>query len=656
MLRNYFKIAWRNLIKNKVSSFINVAGLATGMAVALLIGLWIWDELSFDHYHQNHDSLAQVMDTQTFNGETNTSEAIAIPLAEELRNHYASNFKRMALVFPNFTHILAVGDKKLSQPGVWAQPDLPGMLSLQMLKGKRDALKDPSSVLLNQSLAKALFGGADPMNKIIKLDNRMEVKVAGVFKDLPQNTTFYDTKLFLSWDKAVSTLSWVKDAQTQWDSRYWKLFVQLNDKVNIDKANTKIKNVVKEHINAGSEELFLHPMNKWHLYSEFKNGKVSGGRIRYVWMFGTIGLFVLLLACINFMNLSTARSEKRAKEVGIRKAIGSLRRQLIKQFLIESLLVASLALVLSVILAQLSLPYFNRLTDKTITVPSSDPAFLLFILGFTLITGFISGSYPAFYLSAFEPVKVLNGTFRLGRWVSTPRKVLVVVQFTVSIALIIGTAIVYRQIQYAKSRPVGYTHEGLITITMNTPELFGAQYNSVRNDLIKTGAVKDMAESSVPSTKAPNSDRNFEWRGKDPGSMPLLGTVGVTHDFGRTLGWKIKEGRDFSRSFATDSGSIILNESAAKLIGLTNPVGEIIKWNGTPHIITGIVRDMVMESPYKPVQPTIFFLEYSWASFITLRINPAMPIHKALAKIKAVFKQYNPGGPFEYQFADEEYS
>ncbi len=654
MFRNYFKTAWRNLLKNKTSSFVNISGLAVGMAVALLIGLWIWDEISFDHYHQNHATLAQVWDTQTWNGETGTGPGIDIPLANELRSNYSNDFKAAALASAiEDGHIFATGDKKISSSGMWAQPQLPSMLTLKMIEGSRNALTDPSSILLSSSLAKTLFGDADPMNKTIQLDKSMVVKVEGVFEDLPHNTSLYASKFFLTWDKFLTTQS--KDAQTQWGNHGYRLFVQVNDNEGFDKVTAKIKDIPQKHLKEGKEEILLHPMDKWHLYSEFRNGKVAGGQIQFVWLFGIIGVFVLLLACINFMNLGTARSEKRAKEVGIRKAIGSLQRQLVGQFLSESLVMTFFAFFLAIIMVILSLPFFNELAHKQMSVPWINPVFWLFTLGFTLFTGLVSGSYPAFYLSGFKPIKVLKGNFRIGRFASLPRKILVVVQFTVSVTLIICTIIVFRQIQFAKSRPVGYTREGLITVSMNTTDM-ASHYNAIRNDLIQTGSVEDMAQSSSPETAVDAALTGFDWRGKDPNSAPLFGAIGVTHDFGKTIGWKITEGRDFSRNFPADSGAFILNESAAKLTSLKNPVGEMIKFNGTDHQVIGIVKDMVMESPYSPVSPTIFVLDYRWANFITIRIRPSMPASDALNKIESVFKKYNPGSPFGYQFTDEEYA
>lgn len=655
MFKNYFTIAFRNLIKGRMYSVINILGLSTGMAIALLIGLWIWDELSFNKYHSNYNRLAQIMTTQTFNGETGTGPAVSIPLGLELRTKYTDDFKKASLASWNFGHILAVGDKKISKNGMWVQPEFPAMFGLKMVKGSIDGLKDPSSTLLASSLAKALFGNSDPMGKTVKFDNKMDMTVAGVYEDFPRNTSLYETKLLIPWDKYLTTEPWLKEAQTEWGNHSWQLYVQLNDKVDYKKAEARIRDIARQHFKEGDERAVVHPMSNWRLYGKFTNGKPDGGRITFVWLFGIIGVFVLILACINFMNLSTARSEKRAREVGIRKTMGSLRSQLIGQFLGESVLVAFIAFILAIGLALLSLSFFNNMADKEISMPWSNPIFWTLALAFTVFTGLVSGSYPAFYLSRFDPVKVLKGTFRTGRFSALPRKILVVIQFTVSIALIIGTIIVFRQIQYAKSRPVGYTREGLITVGINTEQLYG-HYDALRSELLATGVIEDMAESSSPSTAVYSNQIGFDWKGKDPNSVPLFGIVAVTHDFGKTIGWQIKEGRDFSRSFTTDTGQIILNEAGVKLTGFKNPVGQVIKWNDKEKMVIGVVKDMVMESPYVPIKPTVFFLDYGWTGIITMRIKPTVPVRDALTKLEPVFKKNNPGSPFEYQFTDEEYA
>jgi len=655
MLRNYIVVAWRNLLRSKWYSLINTLGLSIGIAVALLIGLWIWDEITYDHYHVNHEHLARIMTTQTFNGHTGTGDAVAVPLGKELSTKYTSDLRYVSMASWNFNHILAVGDKKLGVDGMSVEPAWPEMFTLKMLEGRRDALKDPSSILLTQSVAKSLFGNAPAMGQIIKADNKLNYKVAGVFEDLPRNSSIYSTKFLTPWDRYVSENDWVKRSETQWGNHSFQIFVQLQPNVDPAKVTARIKNIPKAHNKEGQEELIVQPMDNWRLHSDFKNGKVVGGRIQFVWLFGIIGIFVLLLACINFMNLSTARSEKRAKEVGIRKTVGSLRGQLIGQFLSESLVVALLAFILSIGWVLLALPFFNSIADKEMHLPWAQPLFWLAALGFTLITGVLAGSYPAFYLSAFDPIRVLKGSFRAGRNASLPRKVLVVLQFSVSVALIIGTILVFRQIEYARSRPVGYSREGLISVDMRTPEISG-HYDAMRDDLLRTGAVVDMSESSGPVTNVWSNQIGFDWKGKDPNTVPLFGICACTHDFGRTMGWSIKEGRDFSRSFPTDTGGLILNEAAVKLIGLPHPVGEIIKWNDKNHTVLAVVHDMVMESPYQPIKPTIFFLDYGWTNIITLRLKPSMSTQAALTAIEPVFKRYDPGNTFEYKFVDEEYA
>jgi len=355
-----------------------------------------------------------------------------------------------------------------------------------------------------------------------------------------------------------------------------------------------------------------------------------------------IGLFVLLLACINFMNLSTARSQIRAKEVGIRKTIGSERKQLIFQFLLESVLIAGLALLLAVLLVQLALPLFNRLADKNLNIPWKNPAFYLLIVGFTLITGLISGSYPALYLSSFNATAV-------------PRKVLVVLQFTISVSLIIGTIVIFQQIQYAKNRPIGYNKKGLITINTSTPNLYG-KYDLLRSELLNSGAAVNMAEASNAATNVGAHLIGFDWPGKDPNLNTVISISWVTHDFGKTVGWHFDTGRDFSRQFKTDTASMVLNEAAAKHMGLKHPVGETVKFNGVNYHVIGVVKNVVMESPYEQTPPTVFFMNYGQVSSITIRLNPDMGMNESISKIKAIFDKIDPAAPFDFKFVDEEFA
>lgn len=651
MFKNYFKIAWRNLIKNKASSVINIGGLAVGMAVAMLIGLWVWDEVSYDTFHPNYNSLGQVMTTQTSNNQTVTFGSTVAPLGNELRTKYGSSFKLTALTSGG-PHVLAAGETKISRQGMWAEADMPAMLSLVMVKGSYSNFTEPASMLLSASTAKALFGNDDPVDKVVRVDNNTNMKVTGVFQDLPGNTTLNETKYLLPWSSPANFWS---TQTTRWDNHGVQLYVQLNPGADFNKASAQIKNITTPYNKNVSETVQVFPMSKWHLYSDFKNGQSVGGRVRFVRLFGVIGFFVLLLASINFMNLSTARSEKKAKEVGIRKAIGSMRGQLIGQFLSESMLVVFVASALTIVMVWLAIPYFNTLAGKQMTMPWGNPVFWLCVLGFTAFTGLISGSYPAFYLSGFKPVKVLKGAFKVGRLAALPRKALVVVQFTVSIVLIIGTIVVFRQIQFAANRSAGYARAGLITVEMNTPQIYG-HYQPMRNDLVQSGAALDMSESSSATTEIYSSNNGFTWEGKAPGFDPVFGDVFCSPDFGKTIGWQVIEGRDFSGTIPSDTGAFILNESALKLTGIKKPIGKIMHWNGKDHVITGVVKDMIMTSPYKQTVATIFQMKPEWVKHITIRLHPDMPVQAALTRIAGVFKKYDPASPFEYKFNDDEYA
>lgn len=660
MIRNYFKVAFRNLLKNKGYSFINIVGLATGMGVALLIGLWIWDEMTYNKYHQNYDRIAQVWQHNVYNGSKESQVANPYVMGEEIRSNFGSDFKYVLQASWNFTHILTVGEKKFNKAGTYFEPGVTEMLSLNMLRGTRDGLKDPYSILLSASVAKAYFGEADPMNQVMRIDDKTDVKVTGVYEDLPYNTTFRSIGYLLPWELYLITNPWMKKMENPWGSNFTQTFVQVADQADMEKVSAKIKNVKFNKLKDEDDrkykpEVFLHPMSKWHLFSEFKNGKNVGGRIEFVWLFAIIGVFVLLLACINFMNLSTARSEKRAKEVGIRKSIGSARSQLISQFFSESLVVALLAFTLSLLLVQLILPMFNQVADKRLALLWGSPLFWLIGVGFSMLTGIIAGSYPALYLSSFQPVKVLKGTFRAGRFASVPRKVLVVLQFSVSVTLIIGTIVVFRQIEFAKDRPIGYDRNGLVNIFLSTADIH-KHFEAIRQELKSSGAVIEMTESGSPTTQVWNTNGGFDWKGKDPGLAVDFPNNGVSYEYGKTVGWTFKQGRDFSREHATDSSTFVINEAAAKFLGFPNPIGEVLNWNNKPYTIIGIIKDMVIESPYEPVRASLFHISKDEENLVILKLNPALAPRESLAKIQTVFTRYSPASPFEYKFVDEDYA
>ncbi|MDW5290178.1 ABC transporter permease [Formosa sp. PL04] len=664
MFKNYLKIALRNLLKNKVYSFINISGLAIGMAVTIMIGLWIVDELNFNNYFKDKAHIAQIYQSQEFNGVKGTGPAIPRPLEFALREGYKDNFKHIVMSSWTNSRYLKYGDKNINRNGNFMQEGAPDLLNLNIISGIKDGLKEKNSIMISEYTAKALFDSENPIGKIIKVNNQDDLVVTAVYETLPDNTSFNDTDFIIPWKHYITTQGWLMGTADQWGNNSFQLFVQINDNTTMDAVTAKIKDVKK---NNGKDEaqfnpqLFLLPMKDWHLRSNFENGVQTGGRIENVWLFGVIGLFVLLLACINFINLSTARSEKRATEVGIRKAIGSSRGQLIFQFLSESFLVVILSFVFAIAIVLLFLNGFNNLASKSIVFPWSSIQFWGASLFFVLFTAFIAGSYPALYLSSFSPVAVLKGTFKAGKFAALPRKILVVTQFTFSIALIIGTLVVMSQIQFSKDRPVGYNKEGLIQIPAMSSEFLG-KADLMREQFIASGAAMEMSTSSSPTTEVWSNRAGYTWDGKPEGFQEDLAYTSVSYEFIETLGIKLIAGRGFSREFASDSNAVILNSTAVKYMGIQDPIGKYMRDADTenpesPLIIVGIVEDMVVQSPYSPVKQAMYVFDSDEnASYYNLRLNPKNSVSQNLELIEKVFKNNFPNLPFDYQFVDQEYA
>ncbi len=663
MIKNYLKIAWRNLAKNKAYTIINIGGLALGMAVTLIIGLWIQDELSHDDYFENKDKIAQVMQSQTFNNLTGTGQAIPRPLEMAFREGYMDNFKHLVMSSWTNSQYLKYKDNSISRDGNFMQEAAPEMLALKILKGEKDGLREINSIMLSSLTAEALFGQEDPIGKIIEVNSQYDMMVTAVYEDLPFNSSFYDTHFLMPWEKYTTTREWVKESEDNWGNNSFQMFVQIADNTSMERISSTIKDVKKDLYEDGVEfnpQLFLLPMKDWYLRSKFEDGKQVGGRIKYVWLFGIIGAFVLLLACINFMNLSTARSEKRAKEVGIRKSIGSQRGQLINQFLSESFLVVLFAFMIAVFIVLISLTGFNELARKEIVFPWGNPSFWLTALVFILLTALLAGSYPALYLSSFRPVDVLKGTFKAGRHAGTPRKILVVLQFTVSVAFIIGTVIVMQQINFAKNRPIGYDREGLIQVPTFSEDFTG-KYDLMRSEFLASNAIVEMSSSSSPTTRIWSNRNGFTWEGKPEGFQEDLAWTEVSPEYAKSLNLKIVAGRDFSREFATDSNAVLLNQTAVKYLGLKNPIGMLIKDSSEedpdpPLKIVGVVEDMIAQSPYEPVKQGMYVYDKGGeSSYYNLRLNPQQSAKQNIAIIERVFKEHFPNIPFQYDFVDEQY-
>jgi ABC-type antimicrobial peptide transport system permease subunit len=663
MFKNYLKIAWRNLLKNKGYSAINIGGLALGMAVTLIIGLWMNDELTRDKYFKNKDRIAQVFQSQTFNGNTGTGPAIPLPLEPALRNEYGDNFEHIMMCSWTQSSYVKYGEKSLSRTGNYMQPNAPDLLNLEIIKGDKNGLKEVNSIMISRSTADAFFGTEDPVGKVLKIGNQYDLMVTAVYEDIPYGNTFNDTDYIIPWENYVTNREWIQNSLDNWQNNSFQMFVQIADNTSFETVTNSIIDVKKnadEDVVEFNPRIFLLPMKDWYLRSNFEDGVQKGGRIKYAWLFGIIGAFVLLLACINFMNLSTARSEKRAKEVGIRKSIGSQKGQLIYQFLSESFLVVLFAYVLAIAIVLLSLNGFNELARKEISFPWGNIQFWSVSLTFIVFTALLAGSYPALYLSSFRPVDVLKGTFKAGRYAGLPRKILVVLQFTVSVAFIIGTFIVMQQINHAKNRPVGYDKEGLIQIPTFAID-FEGKTELMRNEFINSGAVVEMATSSSPTTQIWSNRSGYTWEGKPDGFQEDLAWTEVSVDYAKTIGLKIVEGRDFSRDFPSDSLGVLINSTAKKYLGMPDPVGKLLRDTdeedpAPPMKIIGVVEDMVTQSPYEPVKQGIYVYDrYSNFSYYNLRLNPKQSASQNIAVIERVFKEHFPDIPFEYDFVDAEY-
>jgi putative ABC transport system permease protein len=650
MYKSYFITALRNMIKNKMHAALNILGLSVGITVTIIITLWMTDELSHEKNFANYDRIGQIIQNVTNNGEVQTWTNVPWPLSDEIRKNYSTDFSRIALTTGVFYHPLQVDSIKFEKAGVFAEADLARMLTLKMIYGNIDAVDDPSAILLSKSLAIAFFGSEDPIGKTLIIEGHINMHIGGVYEDIPANSAFTDMQFVAPWELFVREAEWVRTIDDPWRPNAFKLYVQLNDHATFEGASERIKDAKMKRISTALQkkkpELFIHPMSEWYLRSEFINGKQTGGRITYVWLFGIVGVFVLLMACINFMNLSTARSEKRAKEVGIRRAIGSLRGQLINQFLSESVITVFISLLVALLLAQLTIPFFNSISQKNMSIPWNNLTWWLVGITFTFVIGIVAGSYPALYLSSMG----MNKLSKASQSSSLLRKVLVTIQFTVSVVLIIGTAVVYLQIEHAKNRPLGYSANGLIYIWMS--KALHEHFDAIRNELKSNGSIIEMAEASAPPTQTNSSSSQFDWSGKDPNLSVDFSFFTVSPDYGKTLGWSIIQGRDFDIERKSDSSAMILNQAAVDFIGLKNPVGETIRWTGRPFEVVGVVENLVINSPYEKPTPMVYVIDKGMQNAEILRLNPEKSPQESLALIEPIYKKYDPEREFSYQFTD----
>jgi putative ABC transport system permease protein len=651
MLRNYIKIAFRSLLKNQAYSFINIGGLAIGLAASILIFLWVADEYAYDKFQVNYNNIYKLYQTQEWNGHIGTGNSMPYKLKEILPQK-SSKIKSVVMTNWGEGNLLQVGENRLNKYGLSASEDFFTMFSYEMIAGDpTTALNEPTKIVITESTAKTFFKDGNALNQTIKFDNSDELKVSGIIKDVPQHS-FLEFDYVLPFSYYEKTNSWVRYSKDSWDNNSFQMYALLEEGTPKEEVDQSIASVLKDNNpKAPTAKLFLHPMEKWRLHSNFEEGKNTGGQIVYVRLFTAIAIFVLLIACINFMNLATARSESRAREVGIRKSIGSRRKELILQFLGESVAITTFAFLLAVVVVELVLPSYNILVKKSIAVSYGDPLIWVAASALVLVIGLLAGSYPSFYLSSFEAVKVLKGKVNVGKGASTPRQVLVVLQFGFSIFLIAATIVIYQQVQHVKNRDMGYDRENLIQIWINGE--LQKNFSTIRQELVNTGVVEYACKSNSPVT-AVFSNSEVKWPGMSTDQRVAFSMIATEYDYTKTMGIKMIEGRDFSREF-NDSLSVIVNEAAIKMMGMENPIGKKIETNGSLFEIIGVVPDVVMDSPYEPVEPMTLLFIPGWSSTVTVRLSKTKDIQASLAKVESVFKKLNPNHPFQYRFTDVDF-
>ena len=639
------------MARSKGFTFINIAGLAIGMASAIIILLWIQNEVSYDRFHDKTDRLYTAWNRSEFDGKLQCWTTTPKILGPTLRQDYPE-VEATARVAWNSSFLFSLGDKRLNVSGTMVDPAFLTMFSFPLLKGNpRTALGTDYSMVITEKLAKKLFGNEDPMGRIVKLDNRDNFTVTAVMKDLPNNTRF-NFEYLLPW-RYMHLRKW---DDSSWDNNSTTTYVLLKATASRAAFNDRVKNITINHLNGREKiEVFLYEFSKQRLYSKFENGKPAGGRIETIRVFSIIAAFILLIACINFMNLSTARSEKRAREVGIRKVVGAQKAGLVSQFLGESILIAFIAALLALGIVQLSLHGFNKLTQKELFIPYGNPWFWLGVIVFILFTGLIAGSYPAFYLSAFNPVRILKGTFKATNALIAPRKILVVIQFTFAIILIIATITINRQIKYAQERESGYNKANLAYVFLDGD--IDKNYTLIKNELIGSGTALAVSKTSAPLTEGWSDSWGFEWAGKDPNSKIDFDRFATDGNLVKTAGMQIVAGRDIDLiNYPTDSTACILNESSVKIMGFKQPLGQIVKDNDISWHVVGVIKDFILQSPYEPLKPMVIQGPKGWFNTMHIKFNPQYNTAKALATAEKIYKKYNPQYPFKYHFVDEEYA
>lgn len=648
MIRNYIKIAWRNIVKNKGFSLMNIFGLAVGITCASLIFLWVEDELDYDSYFDNRDNIYLVLTNQSYEGKWRTFGSTPGPMGPAMKQEipgidHISRTRDADLVF-------SIGDKAITQNGLYADASFFDIFRTEMIAGdKKNIFDAPNTVIISDKTARQFFGSAEnSLYKNILLDHKEEYTITGVYPDLPDNVS-------LKYDFVISYPEMAKDKDYlhSWGNNSVSTYVSLSSTADRHKIDATLRKMIEAKTGDHGTEAFLFAMTDWRLRSNFEDGVQTGGNITYVRLFSIIAWMILIIACINFMNLATAKSEKRANEVGVRKVMGAARRSLFIQFLTEAMGITAIALLLSLACMALLLPQFNLLVQKNMELGLSDPLHLTYLLTILVFCGFLSGSYPSVHLALLRPIETLKGKKTSRKRSDIIRKALVITQFSVSVILIIGTITVYQQIKHVQSRPMGYDTKNLVKMRVQGNMV--QNFRSIRNELIKTGTVQHAGLNSYNTLSIGNNTSSVNWKGKDPSSEILFSVRLISPEFLKTMGMEIMDGSDFKPGAAPDTTRVIITESLARMMGPGPATGKTLEVYGDPVEVIGTVKDYLYGNMYGKSDPVIFMNYPDEAKYMYIRTSPTVSATLALEKIQQVMEKNNPGYPFEYEFVDDNY-
>jgi len=649
MIKNYMKIAFRSLLKNKGYSFLNIFGLAIGITCASLIFLWVEDEMSFNDVFEKQDQVYYVPTNQKYDGEWRTFYSTPGPLAKVLKDEIPGIVRTAKTVGENL--MFAVGDNVISKRGMYSDADIFEIFSLSFLEGNAaGAFKNPEAIVITKEIAEQLYGkGVKVLGKVVRVNNNENYLISGVIENIPENVSF-PFQWIAPFERFGANREWTRE----YGSNFADTFVELSPEANFEMVDAKVRKKMEEETGDEETVAFLHSIKNWHLRSKFDGGKVVGGKITYVRLFTVIAIIILLIACINFMNLSTARSEKRANEVGVRKAMGSGRSRLMLQFVAEALLMATIGAIVSVVLLFVLLPQFNLLIDKNLQIGLSNPLHLLILFAITVVCGLFAGIYPAFYLSSFKPVEVLKGVKATTGSATFIRKGLVVGQFTVSIIFIISTILVYQQIQHVKNRDLGYDREQLLRMAVNGDMV--ENFPVIQQDFVNSGVVESAAFNNSQLLSGGNNGSGLQWKGGVNTEDVLISFRFVSSDFIKTVNMEIVEGRDFNANKALDSTNTIITQSMAKLMGEGSAIGKTIRRGEETFEVIGVVKDFLYGDMYGTSDPVMFFNSTEHARYLYVKTTAGIETGDMLSKIESVMKKNNPAFPFECAFVDDSFN